>query len=292
MTELTVLDTAPRPVAVEHRSVPGPRGTVVVFHGGHMRAGLSLGDAALVAAGYAVVTPSRPGYGRTPLSAGPSPSAFADTTAALCSHLGVEEVLAVVGVSAGGPSAVAMAARHPSLVRSLVLQSARSSLPFPEGVTRLIARAAFRPGTESRTWGAVHELVRRAPEAGLRLMMSSLSTLPARRVVEDLSVREREELVDVFAGLRSGAGFAADMDQRVDPGLERRVTQPTLVVASHADGQVRWAHAEQLHRSIPHSTAWVSPSASHLIWYGSGGPPTDQRTQEFLTAVAGQRRPG
>lgn len=279
-------------VAVEHRLVRGRRGTVVVFHGGHMRAGLSLGEAPLTAAGWTVLTPSRPGYGRTPLAAGPGPAAFADTTAALCSHLGLEEVLAVVGVSAGGPSAVAMAARHGPRVRSLVLLSARSSLPFPDGAMRLAARAAFHPRTEARTWAAVRRVVRHAPEVGLRMMMGTLSTLPAREVVEDLSTREREELVDAFARMRSGAGFAADLHQRVDPDLERCTTQPTLVVASRTDGQVRWAHAEQLQRAIPHATSWVSPSSSHLVWCGSGGPATRQRTEEFLTAVARDRCPG
>jgi dipeptidyl aminopeptidase/acylaminoacyl peptidase len=40
----------------------GPR-TVVVFHGGHMRAGLALGENVFADAGCAVLAPSRPGYG-------------------------------------------------------------------------------------------------------------------------------------------------------------------------------------------------------------------------------------
>lgn len=280
-TQVAVLSS----VAVEYRLVPGAPDCVIVFHGGHMRAGLSLGEAALIDAGYTVLTPSRPGYGQTSLAAGPGPAAFAATTARLCSRLGLSRILAVVGVSSGGPTAVAMAAQHPEQVRSLIQHAARSSLPFPSGATRAIARVAFDPRTEAGTWSVTRRLMRRAPQAGLRLMMGSLSTLPPRLVVEDLAPHERRTLVAAFASMRSGAGFSVDVSHRVDPALERQVTQPTLIVASPTDGQVGWEHAEQLVRNIPQSAFWTSPSLSHLLWFGSGGPVTNRHTADFLASV-------
>jgi len=284
-TQVTVVATGLSSAPVEYRLVPGTRGAVVVFHGGHMRAGLSLGETAFIAAGYTVVTPSRPGYGRTPLAAGPGPAEFAQRTAALCAHLGLVEAQAVVGVSAGGPTAVAMAAQQPTRVRSLVLHSARSSLPFPDGAARLLAPVAFNRNLEPWSWSAVRRLMRTSPEVGLRMMMASLSTLPADQVVADLSAQDRRELVDAFTRMRSGAGFLTDVRHPLDPGWEQQVTQPALVVASRADGQVRWHHAEQLGRSITQATTWASPSLSHLIWFGSGGTATEQRTQDFLTSL-------
>ena len=115
---------------VEYRHAPGPSSTVVVFHGGHLRAGLPLGEKALIAAGHDVLSVSRPGYGRTPLSAGPDPAHFADLVLDLCTSLDIEEIGSSLGVSAGGPAAVALAQRAPERVRSLVLVSARSSLPL------------------------------------------------------------------------------------------------------------------------------------------------------------------
>jgi hypothetical protein len=41
---------------------------VVIFHGGHVQAGLALGEEVVAEAGYTPLVPSRPGYGRTPLS--------------------------------------------------------------------------------------------------------------------------------------------------------------------------------------------------------------------------------
>lgn len=42
----------------------GPR-TVLMMHGGHMRASLPLGEEVFADAGYTILAPSRPGYGRT-----------------------------------------------------------------------------------------------------------------------------------------------------------------------------------------------------------------------------------
>lgn len=266
------------------------RGVVLVAHGGHLRAGVALGERSLLGSGYDVLVPSRPGYGRTGVSAGPDPDRFADTVAALCAELGITSVRTVVGVSAGGPTAVALAERHPALVRSLLLVSARSTLPFPTGAARLAARVAFHPRTESWTWAATAGLLRRRPGAGLGVMMGSLSTLPARTVLADLSAAERRELSGVFSAMRSGTGFALDVRHRPGPASGRRVRQPTLVVASRRDGQVGWVHAEDLHRRIAGSTLWESPSSSHLVWFGSGAAATERRILEFL-AEFGESHP-
>jgi pimeloyl-ACP methyl ester carboxylesterase len=270
---------------IEYRLVPGGPEVVVLFHGGHLRAGLPLGEEALVAAGYTVLVPSRPGYGRTPLwPQGSDPTDCAARTGKLCRHLGLGPVTAVLGVSAGAPTAVAMAVHEGPRVRSLVLLSPRSSLPWPEGATRALAGVAFRAPVERVPWAVTHALVRRAPEVGLRLMMGSLSTLPAAQVVADLSPDERRRLRRLFAGMRSGRGFGNDLRQRVDPAQERAVTQPTLIVRSPWDGQVGPAHARRLSESIPGSSAFASPALSHLVWFGSGAAATEQRTLEFLDA--------
>lgn len=60
---------------------------VVVFHGGHVRASLALGEEVFAAADYTVLAPSRPGYGRTPLAAGTSVEQYTDVVRALCAHL-------------------------------------------------------------------------------------------------------------------------------------------------------------------------------------------------------------
>ncbi|MFD0661595.1 alpha/beta fold hydrolase [Thermocatellispora tengchongensis] len=60
------------------------RGTVLVCHGGHMRAGLPLGEEVFTQAGYQVLVPSRPGYGRTPPRSGAPPPTPSPTSPPTC----------------------------------------------------------------------------------------------------------------------------------------------------------------------------------------------------------------
>lgn len=48
---------------VEYRLDRRGDAVVVGFHGGHMRAGLALGEEVFAAAGCTALVPSRPGYG-------------------------------------------------------------------------------------------------------------------------------------------------------------------------------------------------------------------------------------
>jgi len=265
---------------VEYRLEQRSDAAVVVFHGGHMRAGLALGEDVFADAGYTVLAPSRPGYGRTPLSTGRSVAGFADVTRALCGHLGITEVTAVVGISAGGPTAVTMAARHPDLVDRLILQSAVGWLPWPDRRTRLAARAVFAGRIEPVTWGAVHALMRLAPDAGLRLLLRDLSTRPVPEVVAALSAEDRAMLLALFSRMRSGEGFVNDLTPT--PDVTGDVGQPTLVVATGNDGGVPFAHAESLAAAIRHAELVECRADSHFIWLGPDWPGIAETIRVFL----------
>ncbi|MBP0573359.1 alpha/beta hydrolase, partial [Mycobacterium tuberculosis] len=71
---------------------------------------------------HRVVALSRPGYLGTALALGTTPDAAADLIAAVLDTLGIDRA-AVAAVSAGGPTALAFAARHPDRCRALVLVS-------------------------------------------------------------------------------------------------------------------------------------------------------------------------
>lgn len=265
---------------VEYRLERQGDAAVVVFHGGHMRAGLPLGEDVFTDLGYTVLVPSRPGYGRTPVRSGRSPSGFADVTRELCHHLDMGNVAAVVGVSAGGRTAAAMAARHPDLVQGLILESAVGFVPWPDRRTRVAASVAFNAITEAATWGAVRTLLRFAPDLGLRAMLSGLSTEPPTDVVATLDNAERAALVALFSSMRSRRGFLNDLRSMRAVGPE--IAQPTLVIASRKDGSVPFAHAESLTASVPQAELVVTEASSHFIWFGSDYDAVADRIRHFL----------
>src|SRR5215831_12055875 len=148
---------------VEYRLERRGQAVVLVFHGGHTRAGLALGEEVFAEAGSTVLAPSRPGYGRTPVSIAPTVAAYTDAVRDLCAHLGIGRVAAVVGVSGGGPTAATMAARHGDLVQRLILVSAVAWLPYPSPSMRFGSRVVFAGTTEPVTWGGIHALARWIP---------------------------------------------------------------------------------------------------------------------------------
>ncbi|MEU4245195.1 alpha/beta hydrolase [Actinoplanes sp. NPDC026619] len=254
---------------------------VLVFHGGHVRAGLALGEDAFAAAGCTVLAPSRPGYGRTPLATGPTVERYADVVRDLCASLGITRVAAVVGISGGGPTAATMAARHSGLVERLILVSAVGWLPYPTRRIRLGAHLAFGPATERLTWATVHALTRIAPRPVLRTMLRSLSTHPADEVVAALTTEDRTMLLTLFSQMRSGRGFRNDL--RPTPDITPQITQPTLVIATRTDAGVPFAHAESLTSTIQHAVLIESQALSHFVWLGADWPAIAAQIEAFLT---------
>lgn len=265
---------------VEYRLERRGGAVVVVFHGGHMRAGLALGEEVFAEAGYTVLVPSRPGYGRTPLSTGTSVAGFTDIVRTLCGQLGISRIAAVVGVSGGGPTAVTMAARHGDLVDRVVLISAVGWLPWPDRRTRLGAHVVFTAATGYLTWAGVRLLARVAPGTCLRLLLRGLSTRPVGEVVPGIAAADRALLLALFAAMRSGRGFLNDLSPT--PDVTADVDQPTLVIATRNDRGVPFAHAESLADAIPHAELVESQADSHFVWCAPDWPVIAERIRVFL----------
>ena len=114
-------------------AVAGEGPAVLVVHGagGGFDQGMELGTR-LASRGLRVVAMSRFGYLRTPLPADASAAAQADAHACLLDALGIRRA-AIVGASAGAPSAVQFALRHPDRCNALVLLVPAIYAPRPGG---------------------------------------------------------------------------------------------------------------------------------------------------------------
>jgi pimeloyl-ACP methyl ester carboxylesterase len=284
-TRLAATATGP----VEYRLTGAGSRTVLVLHGGHVSAAVPLGERDLLDLGLRILAVSRPGYGRTPVTTARTRTGFGDVIAQLCRDLEIDRLAAVVGMSHGGPSAVALAAGHPELVERLILESAISSLPWPGWATRVGAQVAFNSWTAPLTWRVTGALARRAPDVFLHTMLRALSTGSGSRVLADLGAADRVEVLALLRSMQASRGFLHDIREPVDPSLEARVRCPTLIIASDEDGQVPPRHAEHLRRHIHGATLIWSHAPSHLIWFGSSAR---ERTEQVARFLAEAPEPG
>ena len=214
------------------REGAGPPVLVIHGAGGGYDQGLLLGRE-LFGSGYDIVAPSRFGYLKTPVPDRASPADQADANAALLDTLGIRRAI-VVGVSAGAPSAIEMALRHPARVSALILAVPRAWSPDAE-----LSRA---PLESARVFKAV--------QSGGDFAFWCAIRLARRSVVHFLGVppcleagaapQERERVTGIMRGIlpvsRRVAGIANDGATRIEAWPLERIDAPTLVISAEDDG--------------------------------------------------------
>src|SRR5215210_7899298 len=99
---------------------------VVLLHAFPLDSGMWRPQLGELAKGYRVIAPDLPGFGRSAVSAGLTMDSVADVVAELLDHLGVNERVAVAGVSMGGYAALAFARLYPQRLRALVLADTKA----------------------------------------------------------------------------------------------------------------------------------------------------------------------
>jgi pimeloyl-ACP methyl ester carboxylesterase len=204
--------------------------------------------------GYQLLIPSRPGYGKTPSSVGRTAEAFADVLVSFLDLLHLDHVI-VVGISAGGRTALQLAGRHPGRVSKVILQNAVTGGRFPRGLTRMVAYLLFNPLVERWAWAAFRTFGRVAPQAALRSMMGSLSCLQPDQVIATMSQDQQQAALTFLLASRSGSGFLHDMHHHC--GDLSRITAPTLIIESKYDGSKDSSHATYAaDHIVPRSNTW------------------------------------
>lgn len=112
--------------------IGAPDGALALYHHGAPGGRLELIalDDAFDAAGICVVTADRPGYGGSSPFAGRRTADWTDDAAALADHLGAER-FAVMGLSSGGPYAVACASLLGDRVVGAVVAAGNTDMTWP-----------------------------------------------------------------------------------------------------------------------------------------------------------------
>ncbi|MED5525445.1 alpha/beta fold hydrolase [Gallaecimonas pentaromativorans] len=204
---------------------------------------------------FSLISVSRPGYLRTPLATGATPTQQADAFSELVSNLGYQQVV-VVGISGGGPSALAFAHRHPEQCKALILIEALA-LPLPEDkrdgrYARLIRLALDHTYL---AWLASPVLSQYFPNQGRQNEM-------------ELAFEEYLSLFPYFAD-----GLQNDVRQfeRLTPLAQPITRCPTLILHGLEDEVVGFDNATAVLAHIPNAKLVPFGGAGHELFYTQAG---------------------
>ena len=210
--------------------------------------------------GFHIIAVARPGYPGTPLATGSTPQDQADALAALLDTLGLESAI-VAAISAGGPSALAFASRHPSRCRALILVSAATGalVSPPHILSRLKTMSLM-----AHIPGAAALLRRKAAKDPVAALMRSV---PDRAVAQSVMAHHdagalfrlfQLGMFDQLAGRILGTRHDIQCLSELTPPPTIHV--PVLTIHGQDDAVVLPMHADQV----------AGPVVMHVRLAGAG----------------------
>lgn len=247
-------------------SLLGQGKPILFVHGGHVNCRQTIFQKGLDLKKFCCITPSRPGYGKTPITDfNKTPKGTADLFISLLDTLNLPKVI-VVGISAGGLTALEIAANYPNRVESLVLMSALTKKMYSETDKHYMGgKKLFAPKLEPLTWLIYRTFFKFFPNFMTRKMFKELSKY--RPIV--FTEGELMELENLTLSMRSGYGFSNDLDQSIDEEILSGIECQTLILHSENDNAVDTSHPQHAKVNIKDSRlVFFKNRWGHLLWLG------------------------
>ena len=256
--------------AIEYADV-GSGDPVLYFHG--MLSGSDLAlliEKQLVEDGFRIIIPHRPGYLGTPIQGRTTAVDCAEIAVNVLDELGIERA-GVVGTSAGGPPAIAFAARYPQRTAALVLQCAQVHrwdsvdwLPRPHQWTFPLFKMTW-----SR-WLAccAYFWMCRLMSGGPKKCLQGWSSARFSEIQHDAHANHvAGEFLTSFTGF---PGYCNDSTIFVceDTLSQAQILCPTLILHDPLDETVPIAHAEYAAKQIKNAQLLKLNLGGHFIWAG------------------------
>lgn len=239
---------------------------ILFVHGGHVNSRFTLPHKGFDSNKFQLITPSRPGYGNTPLNNNKTPERTAKLFISLLDYLKINKVI-VYGISAGGWTALELASKYPDRVNKLILGSAVTKKWLDiKGKMYTGSKLIFHPRIEWITWSIINLLGIIAPNLIARIFFLEFSSVKYN-VLPKEDVRE---LVRHLKYFRSKRGFVNDIDQNISVDILQNITCPTLILHSKNDNSVPIGHAELAKDKIKNVKAvFIDNLWGHMIWIGT-----------------------
>jgi pimeloyl-ACP methyl ester carboxylesterase len=248
--------------------------------------------------GFTIIAPSRGGYLGTPLASGQTPDEVADLIIALLDSLNIGAV-GVMGVSGGGPTALAMALRHPQRVRALAMVAAISGhheqpeLTRKVWLTRILFSDLGGVVLDFPMWILFRHMVHMAPRFVIRRTFNASEAQPPKDVAERVNAvmqtpSQRQWLARLFdcclplSARKSGLDNDVAQFARLGVYPVQEIRCPTLVVHGRHDGNVPFSHARFVADGVPGAELFVAESCGHMIWMSDDFAAAAERLRSFF----------
>lgn len=252
---------------------------ILFLHGGHSNCYEKLCNKGFDLTKFQLITPSRPGYGKTPLSNKKTPKKAAELVIELLNNLSLEKVI-IYGISAGGLTAIELTANYPEKVNKLILASAVSKKWLDEnGKTYKTAKMMFSPNIEKFIWSMVKFFSNVFPN----MIAKSFYPQFSKNQLHKLTKEDVHELIASMEYYRSKNGFINDINQDIDENTLTKITCPTLIIHSENDNSVSLEHPENANRLIKNSEKEILQNEwGHLIWIGTDSKKSIEKIMTFI----------
>lgn len=260
-------------------SIVGKGIPILFLHGGHSNCKETLFHKGFDTDKFQLITPSRPGYGRTPLDDKVTPKKTSDLIIALLDYLNIDKVV-LYAISAGGLTSIELAARYPERVEKLILASAVSKKWLDtNGRVYKTAKKLFNQKSERIVWGMIRFFSGIFPTMIATNFYSQFSKNKPHKLEES----DIKELLSTFKHFNSKSGFMSDIEHDVEPGLISEIQCKTLIIHSRNDSSVPFEHAEHANRMIKESKlVELDNEWGHLFWIGKDSNESIKKIIDFI----------
>lgn len=234
-----------------------------------------------------VLALSRPGYLGTPQGSGAAPEEQADLYAALLDALSIARTT-VIAVSAGGPSALRFALRHPDRCEGVALiscctgrldvpEQVRTRLPMMRWIARLPGLVALMRWAALRNPAKSARRSIRDPEVRARTLSDPVAGAMLRELQASVFTRMAERL----PGTLSDTAYFAKMDA-IDVSA---LAAPLLAIHGTADVVVPFTHATRVALDAPRGELMPIEAGEHVSLFTHMAE-VRTRVEAFLQRIA------
>jgi pimeloyl-ACP methyl ester carboxylesterase len=258
----------------------GEGSPILYLHGSLSNCNDDIGHKPLIEAGYSIITPSRPGYGNTPITSGKTAEQAADLLKELLDYLKIDSAN-VIAVSGGGLTELYFASKYSNKVKKLILESAVSKPLFEDKERYKNAKSFYGKG-HKYIWFLLNFMGKTSKRSLVKKTYELFSTCDTKRIMQEIKKEEIDAVIKFYQKKPENVGALNDLEQTITEEVFQNIKAPTLIVHSKEDKAVPFSHAENSKSKIKNSELFVAETWGHFIWIGKGSDEVNKKVIGFI----------